>query len=278
MGERPLEIISLGAGVQSTTMALMAAHGELTPMPDCAIFADTGAEPDYVYQTVADLEELLPFPVYRVMKGEGLKSAILASTEAKGDGSYKGRFAGAPFYTTSQTDLGMGMLRRQCTREFKIEPITKKVRELAGLKPRQRAKPGQIVARQWIGISWDERQRMKEPRERWLQHRWPLIEKHMTRGHCLEWMQAHNLPLPQKSACTFCPYRTNAEWREMKADHPEAWQDAVAVDAAIRNGVRGTKEQLYVHQSMAPLDQTDLTDASAGQISFLDECEGMCGV
>lgn len=37
-----LRALSLGAGVQSTTMALMAAHGEIGPMPDCAIFADTG--------------------------------------------------------------------------------------------------------------------------------------------------------------------------------------------------------------------------------------------
>lgn len=29
--------LSLGAGVQSTTLALMAAHGEIGPMPDCAI-------------------------------------------------------------------------------------------------------------------------------------------------------------------------------------------------------------------------------------------------
>jgi hypothetical protein len=36
-----LRVISLGAGVQSTTMALMAARGEIAPMPDCAIFADT---------------------------------------------------------------------------------------------------------------------------------------------------------------------------------------------------------------------------------------------
>jgi hypothetical protein len=40
-----LRVISLGAGVQSTTMALMATHGEITLMPDCAIFADTHAEP-----------------------------------------------------------------------------------------------------------------------------------------------------------------------------------------------------------------------------------------
>lgn len=36
-----MNIISLGAGVQSSTMALMEKHGEITPMPDCAIFADT---------------------------------------------------------------------------------------------------------------------------------------------------------------------------------------------------------------------------------------------
>ena len=40
----PIHIISLGAGVQSSTMALMAACGEITPMPQCAIFADTQAE------------------------------------------------------------------------------------------------------------------------------------------------------------------------------------------------------------------------------------------
>lgn len=32
-----LRVLSLGAGVQSTTLALMAARGEIGPMPDCAI-------------------------------------------------------------------------------------------------------------------------------------------------------------------------------------------------------------------------------------------------
>ncbi len=46
----PIHIISLGAGVQSSTMALMAACGEITPMPTAAIFADTGDEPKAVYE------------------------------------------------------------------------------------------------------------------------------------------------------------------------------------------------------------------------------------
>lgn len=64
-----LRVLSLGAGVQSTTMALMAAHGEIGPMPDCAIFSDTGWEPKAVYDHLEWLEQQLPFPVHRVERG-----------------------------------------------------------------------------------------------------------------------------------------------------------------------------------------------------------------
>ena len=50
MADKHIRVISLGAGVQSTTMALMAAQGEIGPMPDCAIFADTQGEPRKVYE------------------------------------------------------------------------------------------------------------------------------------------------------------------------------------------------------------------------------------
>ena len=78
-----LNIISLGAGVQSSTMALMAAHGEITPMPDCAIFADTGAEPRKVYEWLDWLEKKLPYPVYRVMHKTGLRTAVVMSATDK---------------------------------------------------------------------------------------------------------------------------------------------------------------------------------------------------
>tara|TARA_Y100000310_G_C20434133_1_gene692906 strand:+ start:47 stop:319 length:273 start_codon:yes stop_codon:yes gene_type:complete len=62
-------IISLGAGVQSSTMALMAAKGEITPMPDGAIFADTQWEPNHVYKWLDFIEKNVPFPIYRVTAG-----------------------------------------------------------------------------------------------------------------------------------------------------------------------------------------------------------------
>lgn len=59
-----LRALLLGAGVQSTTLALMAAHGEIGPMPDCAIFADTHWEPKAVYDHLNWLmsPNVLPFP------------------------------------------------------------------------------------------------------------------------------------------------------------------------------------------------------------------------
>ena len=45
-----LRVVSFGAGVQSTVMLLMAAKGELSPMPDVAIFADTQFEPPHIYE------------------------------------------------------------------------------------------------------------------------------------------------------------------------------------------------------------------------------------
>lgn len=268
---KPITLLSLGAGVQSSTMALMAAHGELTPMPEAAIFADTGAEPKTVYEWLDWLEQQLPFPVHRVMEKGGLDHDLRKSIKG-------GRFAGPPFYTESPN--GGGLLRRQCTREYKIAPITRKVRELVGLKPRQRAPKDAVLAEQWIGISLDEIQRMKEPREKYLRHRWPLIERRMTRGHCLEWMAEKGYPTPPRSACTFCPYRSNAEWRAMRDTDPQAWEHAVEMDKMIRNGVRGTTQKLYVHRSMVPLAEADLTDPHENQqvLSFMDECEGMCGV
>lgn len=265
-------IISLGAGVQSSTMALMAARGEITPMPDAAIFADTGAEPRKVYEYLDYLEGLLPFPVHRVMHKDGLLENIKESIKG-------GRFAGAPFYTESPLGKREGMLRRQCTREFKIYPITQKVRELCGLGFRQRAPKGEILAEQWIGISLDEIQRMKEPREKWLKHRWPLLELKMTRLHCLQWMEKNGYEMPSKSACTFCPYHDNEAWSDMKRNDPESFQQAIEIDEMIRAGVRGTTQKLYVHQSMVPLAEADVnTPADYGQLSFLDECDGMCGV
>ncbi len=257
-------VISLGAGVQSSTMALMAAHGELTPMPDCAIFADTQAEPASVYRWLDWLGPKLPFPVHRVTAGNLSAAALLLKTSAKGTTYTK---HSVPAYIVDAEGKS-GLLMRQCTTSFKIEPIQRKMRELRGGEP----------AVQWIGISTDEAHRMKPAREPWLTNRWPLIEAAMRRTDCLRWMADHGYPIPPRSACVFCPYHSNEEWRHLRDEEPEAFTAAVAFEGELQktmsavSGFRGTP---YLHRGLRPLAESDL---SAPLLPlFGNECEGMCG-
>ena len=66
----------------------------------------------------------------------------------------------------------------------------------------------------------------------------------------------------------------------MRDDNPEAWAEAVAVDRAIRTGVRGIRGEIFLHRSALPLDEVDLTTpADVGQLDlWANECEGLCGV
>jgi hypothetical protein len=270
-----LRIISIGAGVQSTTMALMAAHGEIGPMPDCAIFADTQSEPKKVYEHLSWLmsPNVLPFPVHIVTRGS-LRQEILDASAG-----IKGAWGRPPFFLAN-SDGTTGMTRRQCTGDYKLDPIHKKVRELLGLKPRARS-PKKQIAERWIGISLDEAIRMKPAKYAYERNRWPLVEKEMNRWDCLAWLSRNGYPQPPKSACTFCPYHSDAMWRDMKDNDPESWTDACAVDAALRSGKHiMLKGEPYLHRSLRSLPEVDLsTPEDHGQLNlFNNECEGMCGV
>src|SRR5258708_5526165 len=96
----PVHILSLGAGVQSSTMALMAAHGEITPMPIAAVFADTQAEPPSVYTWLDWLEKQLPFPVHRVTAGDLEAEGKRIRISAKGR---KYPRTNIPYFTLSST-------------------------------------------------------------------------------------------------------------------------------------------------------------------------------
>lgn len=248
----------------------MMIHGEI-PMADHVVFADTGWEPRRVYEHLNNLEALMvqhEIPFHKVSKGN-----------IRTDFTDGGRFASMPLFVRS-TEGKTGMVRRQCTSEYKIKPLLKKQRELAGLQPGQRCKDHRITT--VIGISFDEVQRMRDPEFSWIRNEYPLIDRRITRQDCLDWCADHGYAKPPRSACIGCPFKSASEWRELRND-PEAWADAVAFDAALRTNTRLVDRfdgQAYLHRSMVPLDQVDLrTDEEKGILSLFDqECEGMCGL
>jgi len=269
--KRKLVIISLGAGVQSSTMALKAACGEF-PRPDCAIFADTGYEPKSVYNYLDYLKDILPYPVHIVRKGN-IKDDMLNSID---NGT---RFPTAPFFTKNADTGKKGMLRRQCTNDYKIQPIRKKIRELCNVGYRKHFPKDQYVE-QWIGISTDEVMRMKPARDKYIHNRHPLIEAKLSRQDCINWLKEKKLLLPEKSACIVCPYHNDAYWHFMKTERVEEFADAVEFDKKIRTGSRKIRDELFLHRSCKPLDQVEFKkeDKSKQIDMFNDECEGMCGV
>jgi hypothetical protein len=260
-------VLSLGAGVQSTALSLMAARGELGPMPPLAVFADTGWEPAHVYRHLDWLDAELGQAGMRVIRAHAgsLRVDLVEFAEGRGKG-----YASPPLYLRGDVS-DQGMLRRQCTREYKVDVIARALRA-EGYGPTS-------PVEQWLGISLDEAvQRMRPSRISWIRSRWPLVEKQVTRQGCIRWLEQAGYPVPGKSACIGCPYHSDAVWRDLRDNRPDEWTDAVEVDRAIRR-LPNVEGEAFLHRQRVPLDEVDLSvPEDHGQLAFADECEGMCGV
>lgn len=248
-----MKVLSLGWGVQSFTLAAMSALGEIE-MIDVAIHADTTFEALWTYEIA---NKWTPWLIEHSVNVVTVQQNNPDPLNVRGG-------IDIPAYTDTE---GGGMIRRQCTHEWKRKPIRKFIQE------KRNGKPVEL----WLGISLDEFQRMKSSDVKYITHRWPLIDMKMTRKDCVKWLESHNLEVPRKSACTFCPYHNTAEWRMIKAT-PEDWKEAVDVDRAIRKA--RPPYDLFVHPSRKPLEEVDFrTMQEKGQLELWDnECSGICGV
>ncbi|MCW1885601.1 hypothetical protein OKA04_12755 [Luteolibacter flavescens] len=325
-----ITLLSLGAGVQSTTLALLAEAGEIE-RPAAAIFADTGDEPAKVYEHLERLRGMISFPVHIVRVGKGLGADFLGALSSE-----TGSCGQPPFYVRApdmtpeeiehvlcmpeprpedfpasdafflsaddseqwgendafgqalyshwalrnkalRKDEG-GMLWRKCTTDYKIIPIRRKARlimEAAGARC--------IV--QQIGISTDEAERERTSDVQYIHNDHPLLRLGWSRAKCEAWLwERFSMRVP-KSACRWCPYRSNAGWRAMKKDEPDEFELACQFDEAIReaqgkkvNGA-GIIGRLYVHRSFTPLRTANLADLPGQRdFGFEQECHGMCGL
>ena len=275
-GTRPLQVLSLGGGVQSTVMALMADIGyEGLEKPDFAIFADTGWEPEPVYQHLKWLEAQLSFPVYHV--GEhNIRTHILSGINPEGR-----NFIDMPIYLTNP-DGSQGIAKRQCTRIFKMDPIYRFLSDHLKLEPKRPA-PVDVMVEMWLGISRDEISRTRNgSRKPWIENRYPLVERDLSRTQLYDWFSRRypGRPLP-KSACIGCPYHTDHLWAEMKRNDPKSFEDAKHIDYALRNDptTRGSLNgTAFLHRSRIPLSEVNFDETVTETDLMQQECEGLCQI
>lgn len=246
----PIHIISLGAGVQSSAMALMGCHGKIKLVPDCAIFADTGDEPQEVYDWLRELCKMLTFRVIW-LKGDALSDGIVNEWG----------HSQIPAWVNGENGPTIG--KRQCSKYFKILPVRHEIRKLY---------PDRDVTL-WQGISTDEATRAKDSGRKWLTHRFPLLENRISRNDCIQYLKKNTSWTVPKSACVYCPYRGPRQWRASQRD-PRQMAVIKKVEAILNP--RGE----FLCDQLKPIEQCDFsTEEERGQINlFENECEGMCGV
>lgn len=300
-------VLSLGAGVQSTTVGLLAIDGKIPPIQH-AIFADTGWEPRAVYE---HLDRLRP-----VLEQAGVALHVVSAGNIRSDAlDADHRFASMPLYVQGEPwtcddcngagevadpgwrpgddpddqlvgcarcagrggSDGRGMLRRQCTSEYKLRPIKDRVREILGApvrvdeNGRRRVgrvggKPGARYVVNYVGISTDEVGRIKPSDVRYVRRVDPLVDLvPMSRTDCEAYL-ADRWPWPvPRSACIGCPYHSNVEWRAMRDDRPDEFADAVDFDVQIRKGhAQAIKRgdtllgEAFLHADRVPLSEANV--------------------
>ncbi|MEU7975401.1 hypothetical protein AB0B48_25525 [Micromonospora sp. NPDC049089] len=247
--------LSLGAGVQSSTLLLLAAQGTI-PGFTAAIFADTGWEPAAVYRHLDGLTgiaEQAGIEVVRVSAGDIRADAL----------DPRHRFASMPLFTLGPHGE-RGMARRQCTSEYKIKPIKAEVRRRLGY-PHPRRVPAGVRAEVAIGISLDEIGRARDSDVAYIHNVHPLLDIGWRRTDCLRFLAAHGLADTPKSSCVGCPFHDDGFWFALREHSPQEWADAVAFDRSIRNGsARATADghplrgQFFLHRQRVPLDEVRL--------------------
>lgn len=243
MPEKPFVALSLGWGVQSWTIAAMVALGEL-PKIDLAVHADTRHERAHTYKFVETWTPWLQEHGVRVI---GTVNRASRGTEVV----YGEKEVYVPAYTLMNGKKGQ--VRRQCTGDWKIDPIRRT------LQFTRNGAPVEL----WLGISLDEMHRAKASDVKYITHRYPLLERRMTRQDCLDWLAAHDLPSPGKSSCVFCPFLNKSAWEQMRAEGGADWNTAVEIDLLIRD-VR-PPGQLFISNKRVPLEEAIAITSPRGQ-------------
>ncbi len=233
------------------------------------------AEPKPVYSWLSFLKEQLPFPILTVTgrKSNGdLRKSALTNIKSKNGNVYNQ--TGIPAHIIDKEGKS-GLLMRQCTTDFKILPIQREIKKILN--------KGEIC-QQWLGMSFDEIIRMKPSQKKYIHNRFPLIELKMTRNDCLNWIKENNYPKPPRSACTFCPFRSNQEWINLRNDDAKGFEEAVVFEKSFQekmSEVKNFRGIPYLHKSFTPLGEIDFEkeiNPSDTIDMFTNECSGHCGV
>lgn len=264
----PLKILSCGAGMQSTALALMSCENAVRgmvhdgiPVYSAILFCDLGHEAPWVYSQVEFISAAcrqcgIPFYILET----GLYQTYLRDFGRK-------RVSNAPFWTLDENGK-VGRLRRQCTLDYKIKVMQQFVkRELLGYRPNERIGPYDIGRQEMhLGFSAEEGQRRFESRHPLFVNKYPLIQMGWKRADCYGYTLERWGLETKASACTFCPYHRNCYFEYLKLRHTGTYEELVALDEVLEERQPATmiRNKVYISRSckrLVDLRREDCMDA-----------------
>lgn len=205
------KFISFSGGVESTTMCILYGKGAK------AIWADTGAEHDVMYERLLLIEEKLK----KFHKGDFEIIKVKASVKHKGE-YYEGLENLAIAYQFMPSSMA-----RYCTGKFKIEPIDEYLSE-------------QGECELMIGFNLDEQGRtgslQKMPN---VNYTYPLINDGYDRKDCEEILNFHglhpNFPIyMSRGGCRMCFFKSKKEYKAMYFLNPNEFEQVIKFEEEMQ--------------------------------------------
>ena len=194
-------VLSYGAGVNTTALMILLVKEKL-PF-DVAVFADTGGELPETYRYLKVAEKYL--------SKNGIALEVVKSKN------------GSLYDTCKRRRVIPSKIWRWSTRDYKITPIHAFYRSLG------------THIYEYLGIAYDEADRMRSSKEGYVTSLFPLIERKMTRRDCELLIKRARLPVPVKSGCFFCPFMDIPMWNELYLKHRDLFFKAMELEETSKH-------------------------------------------
>ena len=270
-----MKILSFGAGMQSTALALMSCQNgtaetsvfPLVPVYDDVVFCDLGMEPPWVMKQVEFTR--------RACEEAGIHFTVLKSPlhEDFMQNFGERRTISIPWWTVKE-DGHKSRMPRNCTLDYKVNVISKYVRwELLGYKKGQRLREEDKKAHEMhMGFSYEEKRRCKESPNSMFINRFPLVEMQLVRADNYAYIRDVWGLETKASACTFCPFHRNYFFQYLKENEQEEYRRLIEVDELLRN--KNPKppmdSDLFISRSRKRI--ADLTPEECNDAECFDYC------
>jgi hypothetical protein len=215
--------VSFGGGRQTVALLVLAAQ-EVIPHR-LFLFANVGERAESPGTLAYFHEHALPFA-----KAHGIELRELRWTDRSGRDRdlYDDLIDQENSLTIPLRDDG-GFGNRKCTSRYKIEVVAREMRRLGATADQ----PAEVA----LGISVDEIERAKPgiPKQQpWTTKTYPLLDLGLRLSDCLRIIADAGLPRPPRSACSFCPFQTQEEWRRQRREAPALFARNADLDATLR--------------------------------------------